>query len=202
MEGAAMEQVAVVADEGATPMANFKSYVDVPVVQTTTVSEPVLDASGSAVKDKAGNAVMKPVQVSTQTLPMGPAASQIAIKQLGTNGGGFFNVNSAHPYENPTPFSNFLELLSILLIPAALCYTFGELVKDKRQGWALLAVMLVIFVPLLIACTSAEQAGNPAFNALHVDQRLRPRYTCASANMAASRRIGKAAAHAAIDSTR
>jgi len=149
---------------------NFKSYVDVPVVQTTTVSEPVLDASGAAVKDKAGNPVMKPTDVSTQTLPMGPAASQIAIKQLGTNGGGFFNVNSAHPFENPTPFSNFLELLSILLIPAALCYTFGELVKDKRQGWALLAVMLVIFVPLLIACTSAEQAGNPAFNALHVDQ--------------------------------
>ena len=149
---------------------NFKSYVDVPVVQTTTVSEPVPDASGSAVKDKAGNPVMKPTEVSTQTLPMGPAASQIAIKQLGTNGGGFFNVNSAHPYENPTPFSNFLELLSILLIPAALCYTFGELVRDKRQGWALLAVMLVIFVPLLIACTAAEQAGNPAFNALHVDQ--------------------------------
>jgi len=149
---------------------NFKSYVDVPVVQTTTVSEPVLDASGTAVKDKAGNPVMKPTEVSTQTLPMGPAASQIAIKQLGTNGGGFFNVNSAHPYENPTPFSNFLELLSILLIPAALCYTFGVLVKDKRQGWALLAVMLMIFVPLLLACTSAEQAGNPAFNALHVDQ--------------------------------
>jgi K+-transporting ATPase ATPase A chain len=142
----------------------------VPVVQTTTVSEPVLDASGTTVKDKAGNPVMKPTEVSTQTLPMGPAASQIAIKQLGTNGGGFFNVNSAHPYENPTPFSNFLELLSILLIPAALCYTFGELVKDKRQGWALLAVMLVIFVPLLIACTAAEQAGNPSFNALHVDQ--------------------------------
>jgi K+-transporting ATPase ATPase A chain len=105
---------------------NFKSYVDVPVVQTTTVSEPVLDASGAAVKDKAGNPVMKPTEVSTQTLPMGPAASQIAIKQLGTNGGGFFNVNSAHPYENPTPFSNFLELLSILLIPAALCYTSGD----------------------------------------------------------------------------
>jgi K+-transporting ATPase ATPase A chain len=149
---------------------NFKSYVDVPVVQTTTVSEPVLDASGAAVKDKAGNPVMKPTEVSTQTLPMGPAASQIAIKQLGTNGGGFFNVNSAHPYENPTPFSNFLELLSILLIPAALCYTFGELVKDKRQGWALLAVMVVIFVPLLLACTAAEQAGNPALHALHVDQ--------------------------------
>ena len=149
---------------------NFKSYVDIPVMQTTTVSEPVLDASGAAVKDTAGNPVMKPVVVSTQTLPMGPAASQIAIKQLGTNGGGFFNVNSAHPFENPTPFSNFLEMLSILLIPASLCYTFGLLVNDKRQGRALLAVMLVIFVPLLIACTAAEQAGNPALSALHVDQ--------------------------------
>ena len=149
---------------------NFKSYVDVPVVQTTSVSEPVMDAAGVAIKDRAGNPEMKSVDVSTQTLPMGPAASQIAIKQLGTNGGGFFNVNSAHPFENPTPFSNFLELLSILLIPAALCYTFGQLVHDKRQGWALLAVMLVIFVPLLIACTAAEQAGNPALSALHVDQ--------------------------------
>jgi K+-transporting ATPase ATPase A chain len=101
---------------------------------------------------------------------VGPAASQIAIKQLGTNGGGFFNVNSAHPFENPTLLSNFIEMLSILLIPAALCYTFGKLVKDTRQGWALLAAMLVIFVPLLLVCVSAEQAGNPAFRALGVDQ--------------------------------
>lgn len=99
------------------------------------------------------------VSGSQQVLPMGPAASQIAIKQLGTNGGGFFNVNSAHPFENPTALSNFLECLAILLIPAALCYTFGCLVRDRRQGWALLAAMLLLFVPLLLVTVQAEQ-GN------------------------------------------
>ncbi len=103
-------------------------------------------------------------------IPLGPAASQVAIKQLGTNGGGFFNVNSAHPLENPTPLSNFLEVLAILLIPAALCYTFGRMVGDRRQGWALLAAMLVIFVPLLIGAFAAEQAGNPRLTALGADQ--------------------------------
>ncbi len=114
--------------------------------------------------------VMQDQTVTEQTLPLGPAASQVAIKQLGTNGGGFFNVNSAHPFENPTPLSNFLEMLAILLIPAALCYTFGSMVNDKRQGWALLAAMLVIFVPLLVGAFAAEQAGNPRFDALGVDQ--------------------------------
>jgi potassium-transporting ATPase potassium-binding subunit len=149
---------------------SFRPYLDVPVVQTTTVNEPAMDAAGNAEKDAAGNALMKPVRVSTQTLPMGPAASQIAIKQLGTNGGGFFSVNSAHPFENPTPLSNFAELLAILLIPAALCYTFGQMVDDRRQGWSLLAVMLGIFIPLLLACTAAEQAGNPLLAHLGVDQ--------------------------------
>jgi potassium-transporting ATPase potassium-binding subunit len=106
----------------------------------------------------------------TQVLPLGPAASQIAIKQLGTNGGGFFNANSAHPFENPTPLANFLELLSILLIPAALCHSFGRMVGDRRQGWVLLGAMLVIFVPLLIGTVLAEQAGNPLLNAQGVDQ--------------------------------
>jgi potassium-transporting ATPase potassium-binding subunit len=114
--------------------------------------------------------VMQNQAVSVQTLPLGPAASQVAIKQLGTNGGGFFNVNSAHPFENPTPLSNFLEVLAILLIPAALCYTFGSMVDDTRQGWALLAAMLVIFVPLLVGAFAAEQSGNPRFDALGVDQ--------------------------------
>ena len=149
---------------------NFKSYVDVPVVQTTTMTEAVKDAAGNPVLDAAGKPVTKDSPVTTQTLPMGPAASQIAIKQLGTNGGGFFGANSAHPYENPTPLSNFFELLSILLIPAALCYTFGSMIGDRRQGWALLVVMLLILVPLLIACTSVEQAGNPALSGLGVDQ--------------------------------
>jgi len=153
---------------------NFRNYVDVPVVQTTSMTETVKDAAGNPQLDAAGKPVTKDTPVTTQTLPMGPAASQIAIKQLGTNGGGFFNANSAHPYENPTPFSDFLELLSILLIPAALCYTFGSMIGDRRQGWALLMVMLLIFVPLLIACTSAEQAGNPALSGLGVDQHASP----------------------------
>jgi K+-transporting ATPase ATPase A chain len=108
--------------------------------------------------------------VTEQDLALGPVASQIAIKQLGTNGGGFYNVNSAHPYENPTPFSNFLEMLAILLIPGSLCYVFGYMVKDRRQGWAILAVMLVIFLPCLWLVGQIEQGGNPLFNKLGVTQ--------------------------------
>jgi potassium-transporting ATPase potassium-binding subunit len=125
-------------------------------------------------KEKAS--LVQPVQSadgqvqSTQTIVGGPAASQIAIKQLGTNGGGFFNVNSAHPFENPTPLSNFFEMLAILLIPAALCYTFGRMVGNVRQGWALLAVMTIIFVAMLSVTTWSEQQGNPAINHLNVDQ--------------------------------
>ena len=149
---------------------SFKPYQDVPLLQTTTQTETVKDADGNPVKDPVGKDVTKETTVTTQSLPLGPAASQIAIKQLGTNGGGFYNVNSAHPYENPTPFSNFIEVFSILLIPFALCYTFGAMVGDRRQGWALLATMLVIFVPLILACTAAEQSGNPALHALGLDQ--------------------------------
>ena len=120
--------------------------------------------------DSAGQPALVSQTVSEQTLPLGPAASQVAIKQLGTNGGGFFNVNSAHPFENPTPLANFLEVLAILLIPAALCYTFGRMVADTRQGWAVLAAMLVIFVPLTLGAIAAEQGGNPALSSLGVDQ--------------------------------
>jgi K+-transporting ATPase ATPase A chain len=109
-----------------------------------------------------------------QFLAMGPAASQIAIKQLGTNGGGFFNANSAHPFENPTAVSNLLELVAILLIPAALCFTFGAMVKDRRQGWALLAAMTVIFVPLVVVTTAAEQAGTPLLASLGIDLQPSP----------------------------
>jgi K+-transporting ATPase ATPase A chain len=101
-------------------------------------------------------------EVGRQTLALGPVASQVAIKQLGTNGGGFFNVNSAHPFENPTPLSNLLEMLAILLIPAALCFTFGSMVRDRRQGFAILAAMLIIFVPLAVIAIHAEQTPNPA----------------------------------------
>ena len=149
---------------------NFKPYATVSLVEATTATETIKDAEGNTVKDVDGKDVTKKTRVTEQSLPLGPAASQIAIKQLGTNGGGYYNVNSAHPYENPTPLTNFLELLAILLIPAALCYTFGKMVGDRRQGWTLLIAMLVIFVPLLLACTAAEQAGNPALASLSVDQ--------------------------------
>lgn len=109
-------------------------------------------------------------QITEQVLPMGPVASQIAIKQLGTNGGGFFNANSAYPFENPNTFSNFLELLSILLIPAALCYTYGLMVKDSSQGFAILIAMLIILVPLMFANVYVEQKGNPTFTHLGVNQ--------------------------------
>jgi K+-transporting ATPase ATPase A chain len=107
---------------------------------------------------------------TTQTIARGPAASQVAIKQLGTNGGGFFNVNSAHPLENPTPLSNLAEMLAILLIPAALCFTFGEMVGSRRQGLALLAVMVIVFVGFLGTAVYAEQQGNPRLANLGVDQ--------------------------------
>ncbi|MET4570560.1 potassium-transporting ATPase subunit KdpA [Rhodanobacter soli] len=142
---------------------NFRPYVDVPVLQASSYSTTAQDA--------AGHDVSMQTAVSTQTLPMGPAASQIAIKLLGTNGGGFFNANSAHPYENPTPFSNFVEMLAIFLIPGGLCVMFGKLVGDRRQGWAILATMLLIFVPLAIGLVAAEQAGNPALHGLAVDAR-------------------------------
>jgi K+-transporting ATPase ATPase A chain len=107
--------------------------------------------------------------VTTQVLAVGPAASQIAIKQLGTNGGGFYNVNSSHPFENATPFSNLLEVLAILLIPAGLCFTFGAMVRDRRQGWAILAAMIIIFVPLLVVALQSEQTPNPVIAQMGVD---------------------------------
>jgi K+-transporting ATPase ATPase A chain len=149
---------------------SFRPYQSAALVQPIMVDEPVTDAAGNPVKDAQGNAQTKSVKVDTQTIPLGPAASQIAIKQLGTNGGGFFNANSAHPLENPTPLSNFLELLAILLIPAALCYTFGRMVGDTRQGWAVLAAMLVLFVPLLGFTAWAEGRANPAYPAVVAQQ--------------------------------
>jgi potassium-transporting ATPase potassium-binding subunit len=104
-----------------------------------------------------------------QTLSQGPAASQIAIKQLGTNGGGFWNANSAVPYENPTPLTNFVELIYILLIAAALTHTFGRMIKDERQGWALYAAMSIIFLAGVFVCYWAEGSGNPQFAALGLD---------------------------------
>jgi potassium-transporting ATPase potassium-binding subunit len=138
----------------------FSPYAKVAVVQPSEYDEPVTDKDGKPVLDEKGQPKTKKSTLTEQVIAVGPAASQIAIKQLGTNGGGFFNVNSAHPLENPTPFSNFLEVLAILLVPAALCYTFGVMVGDTRQGWAVLAAMTVIFVALLLVCVVAEQNGR------------------------------------------
>jgi K+-transporting ATPase ATPase A chain len=124
--------------------------------QTVPLLQPTTDADGNTVTE--------------QVLAVGPAASQIIMKQLGTNGGGFFNVNSAHPFENATPLSNFVEMLAILLIPAALCYTFGKMVSDTRQGWAVLAAMTIMFVPLMLTAVIAEQNGNPLLTQLGADQ--------------------------------
>ena len=129
---------------------NFSPYTSASLLQPTT------DTSG--------------VKVTEQVIAMGPAASQIAIKQLGTNGGGFFNANSAHPFENPTPLTDFLEMFSILMIAAALCYTFGKMVGDTRQGWSLLAAMMIILVVALFFSYQAESRGNPKFSSLGVDQ--------------------------------
>jgi K+-transporting ATPase ATPase A chain len=137
----------------------FGPYVKAAVVQPTEYDEPITDKDGKPVLDDKGQPKTKRSTLTEQLIAVGPAASQIAIKQLGTNGGGFFNVNSAHPFENPTPLANFLELLAILQIPAALCYTFGVMVRDTRQGWAVLAAMTVIFVALLAVCYPAEQRG-------------------------------------------
>src|SRR5207245_1709645 len=138
----------------------FGPYAKVAVVQPTAYDEPVTDKDGKPVLDEKGQPKTKKSTLTEQVIAVGPAASQIAIKQLGTNGGGFFNANSAHPFENPTPLSNFLELLAILQISAALCYTFGVMVGDTRQGWAVLAAMTVIFVALLLVCVVAEQNGR------------------------------------------
>ena len=148
----------------------FSTYKTVPLVQSVEYDNPKLDAAGQPMKDAKGDPIVEKATQREQVLAVGPAASQIAIKQLGTNGGGFYNVNSAHPYENPTPLSNFLEMLAILLIPVALCYTFGQMVGDTRQGWTLLAAMTIVFVALLAVCASAEQSGNPILTRAAADQ--------------------------------
>jgi potassium-transporting ATPase potassium-binding subunit len=149
---------------------NFSAYKDVPTVETLAYQAPKADAAGNPLKDASGNPVLENLTTAKQTLPMGPVASQEAIKLLGTNGGGFTNANSAHPYENPTPLSNLLEMLAMVLIPAALTYTFGKMVGDTRQGWAVLTAMLILFVGLVSLAVHSEQAGNPHIAALGVDQ--------------------------------
>ncbi len=159
----------------------FNSYQTVTALQPVTYDKSVTDLSGQVVLDEQGKPRNELATAIEQILAVGPAASQIAIKQIGTNGGGFFNVNSSHPFENATPFSNFLEVLAILLIPAALCYTFGKMVGDTRQGWVILAAMTVLllcFVPLGLW---AEQSGNPLLAGASVD--LQPHADQAGGNM-------------------
>ena len=158
----------VLASQGV--VQNFAPFRTVATIEQTPYDAPLLDVQGQAMKDAKGNALTAPAVAKTQTLPMGPVASQEAIKMIGTNGGGVFNANSAHPYENPTAFTNFLQMLAIFLIPAALCFTFGRVVRDPRQGWTILGVMTVLFVVGAIAAMSFEQQGNPRLAALGIDQ--------------------------------
>ncbi|WP_454905458.1 potassium-transporting ATPase subunit KdpA [Variovorax gossypii] len=149
---------------------NFDAYKEVSTLETTAFQQPKNGADGQPLKDEKGQPVMEDATTKTQTLAMGPVASQEAIKMLGTNGGGFFNANSAHPYENPTALVNLLQMIAIFLIPAALCFTFGRVVGDMRQGWAVLAAMTIMFVIAVMVITPAEHAGNPLFASLGVDQ--------------------------------
>ncbi|CAJ0696240.1 Potassium-transporting ATPase potassium-binding subunit [Ralstonia edaphis] len=149
---------------------NFDGYKEVTTVTATTYDNPKMDAQGNPLKDAQGNPVTEKATTQTQTLPMGPVASQEAIKMLGTNGGGFFNANSAHPYENPNALTNFVQMLAIFIIPAALCFTFGGMVGDGRQGWAVLAAMTVLFAVLAVFLAWAELHGNPMLANLGIDQ--------------------------------
>jgi potassium-transporting ATPase potassium-binding subunit len=149
---------------------NFDTYKDVNPLESLTYTQPKLDAAGQPLKDAQGTALTETLTTQTQILAMGPVASQEAIKMLGTNGGGFFNANSAHPYENPTPLSNFLQMISMFLIPAGLCFAFGRMVGDSRQGWAVFTAMTVIFVVMATVAIWAEAQGNPLFTPLGVDQ--------------------------------
>jgi K+-transporting ATPase ATPase A chain len=149
---------------------NFDAYKDVQTLEVVKYQEPKLGADGQPVKNDKGEPVMEDKSTDKQTLAMGPVASQIAIKMLGTNGGGFFNANAAHPYENPTALSNFVQMLSIFSIGAALCLVFGRMVQDQRQGWTVLIAMYLMFAVGAIAAMGFEQQGNPQFTALGVDQ--------------------------------
>ncbi len=149
---------------------NFLGPQEVQTVEATVYQQPQAGADGQPLKDAEGKPVLEDVRTQAQTLAMGPVASQEAIKMLGTNGGGYFNANSAHPFENPNAWTNLLQMVAIFLIPAALCFAFGRGVGDIRQGWAVLGAMTVMFVIAVVVAIGAEQAGNPRLAALGADQ--------------------------------
>jgi K+-transporting ATPase ATPase A chain len=153
---------------------NIDSYKDITTIEKLTYDNPKNDADGNPLKDDKGNAITESATTQTQTLPMGPVASQEAIKELGTNGGGFYNGNSAHGFENPTGLSNFLEIAAIFLIPFALTYTFGKMVGDRRQGRALMLAMLILFAGLATIAFVSEQGGNPLIASLGIDTAASP----------------------------
>jgi K+-transporting ATPase ATPase A chain len=148
---------------------NFDTYQDATTLEVTTYDNPRLGPDGQPLKDEKGVVITEPAKTQTQSIAMGPVASQESIKMIGTNGGGFFNANSAHPFENPTPLTNFLQMVAIFLIPAGLAFTFGKVVGDMRQGWALFAAMAAIFVVMAGAGIAAELHANPLLTSLGVD---------------------------------
>ena len=148
---------------------NFKPYEKAMLVEPLFQQAPLMGPDGQEIKDKGGNLVMEQRKVETQIIAQGPAASQVAVKMLGTNGGGFFNANASHPYENPTPLSNLIQMLSIFLIPSGLTYSLGRMVRNQRHGWAVWAAMAILFLAPLMLCWWAESAGNTRLHALGVD---------------------------------
>jgi K+-transporting ATPase ATPase A chain len=149
---------------------NFLPYQVIQTIELQNWQEPQLNEQGQPIKDDKDQLVMVDKSGQKQTIAMGPVASQESIKMLGTNGGGFFNANSAHPYENPNALSNFLQMISIFALPAALCFVFGRMVGDLRQGWAVLLAMVVLFIACAIPEIFFEQQGNPLFDKFNIDQ--------------------------------
>ncbi|MFZ5447774.1 MAG: potassium-transporting ATPase subunit KdpA [Thermodesulfobacteriota bacterium] len=149
---------------------SFSSYQTVKVLDPYTAQVAKKDANGQGITDPQGNPVMEDVKVETQTIPQGPVASQVAIKVLGTNGGGFFNANASHPFENPTPLSNFIQILSIFIIPSSLTYYLGRMVRHQKHGWSVWSAMFLLFLVGVLVCWYAEARGNLRLTALGIDQ--------------------------------
>jgi potassium-transporting ATPase potassium-binding subunit len=148
---------------------NFKPYEKARLIEPATVQGVKKDATGQEIRDAQGNPVMEEQKGEIQTIPQGPMASQVAIKMLGTNGGGFVNANASHPYENPTPLSNFIQMLSIFLIPSGLTYYLGRMVRKQKHGWAVWGAMAILFLAGVMVSGWAEGAGNPRLHALGLD---------------------------------